>query len=93
VCKHFPLIGCAQKEFPRFRSLSETQFPLGNPLFHAAVSAARFSFVRLKKEILRILNSDALSKSLILNGQIKFLRSHFKKSIFTSNSHQKGGSK
>jgi hypothetical protein len=33
--------GTTKKEFPRFRSLLEPQFPLGNPLFRAAVRATR----------------------------------------------------
>jgi len=33
-----------KKEFPRFRSLLETQFPLGNTLFHPAVREGKCNF-------------------------------------------------
>jgi hypothetical protein len=48
------LSGGVKKEFPRFRSLLEPQFPLGNPLFHPAVRATWFNFVNaFKKDFLR----------------------------------------
>jgi hypothetical protein len=45
------LTGGTKKEFPRFRSLLEPQFPLGNPLFRAAVRATNCKFVNVLKKI------------------------------------------
>jgi hypothetical protein len=41
--------GGVKKEFPRFRSLLEPQFPLGNPLFHPSVRAASCNFDKVLK--------------------------------------------
>jgi hypothetical protein len=46
-----PADGGAKKEFPRFRSLLEPQFPLGNPLFRAAVRATKCNFGRNQKKV------------------------------------------
>jgi hypothetical protein len=43
--------GGAKKEFPRSRSLPEPRFPLGNPLFLAAVRAAPGILVIMQKQI------------------------------------------
>jgi hypothetical protein len=45
------LIGGGKKEFPRFRSLLEPQFPLGNTLFPAAVRASKCNFDTMEKMI------------------------------------------